>query len=144
MTLKDPATIQLYTAEPYGFGNDLAHWSNHVTKLIMSYKANEHWTASTSLRVYWDFPGASGLAQYCNDSLGLAFTDPGFNDAFGTNAYLDLGLVYSLMTNLSIRFDAYNVLGWIDEDLSKRNYILRPWEYRIEASALAMSIQHSF
>jgi hypothetical protein len=143
MTLKDPATIQGYTAEPYGFGNDLAHWSNHVTKLIMLYKANERLTASTSLRVYWDFPGARDIVQYYNDSLGVAYTDPGFNDAFGTNAYLDFGLVYSLMTDLSIRFDAYNVLGWIDEDLSKRNYILRPWEYRIEASALAMSLQYS-
>jgi hypothetical protein len=110
----------------------------------MLYKANERWTASTMLRVYWGFPGASDMVQYCNDSLGVAYTDPGFNDAFGTNAYLDFSLVYSLMTKLSIRFDAYNLLGWIDEDLSKRNYILRPWEYRIEASALAMSIQYSF
>ncbi len=141
----DTITVQQgYTAEPYGFGNDLAQWSNHVTKLIMLYKANERLTASTMLRVYWDFPGARDLVQYYNESLGLAFTDPGFNDAFGTNAYLDFGLVYNLMTKLSIRFDAYNVLGWIDEDLSKRNYILRPWEYRIEASAMAMSLQYSF
>ncbi len=143
MTLDTITVQQGYTAEPYGFGNDLAMWSNHVTKLIMLYKANERWTASTMLRVYWDFPGARDLVQYYN-SLGAAFTDPGFNDAFSTNAYLDFGLVYSLMTRLSIRFDAYNVLGWIDEDLSKRNYILRPWEYRIDASALAVSIQYSF
>jgi len=141
----DTITVQQgYTAEPYGFGNDLAQWSNHVTKLIMLYKANERLTASTMLRVYWDFPGARDLVQYYDESLGVAFTDPGFNDAFGTNAYLDFGLVYSLMTKLSIRFDAYNVLGWIDEDLNKRNYILRPWEYRIEAPALAMSIQYGF
>ncbi len=141
----DTITVrQGYTAEPYGFGNDLANWSNHVTKLIMSYKTNEKWTASTSLRIYWGFPGARDMAQYSNDSLGVAYTDPGFNDAFGANTYLDFGLVYSLMTNLSIRFDAYNVLGLIDEDLNKRNYILRQWEYRIEAPALAISFRYSF
>ncbi len=143
MTLKDPATFQLYSAEPYGIGNDLANWSNHVTKLIMSYEANERWTASAMLRAYWDFQGASDLAQYYQ-SQGVAVTDPGFNDAFGTNAYLNFGLIYSPVTKLSIRLNAYNVLGWIDEDLSKRNYILKPWEYRNEASALAMSIQYGF
>jgi len=143
MTLRDPATSQQYSAEPYGVGNDLANWSNHVTKLTMLYEANERWTASAMLRVYWDFQGASDLAQYYN-SLGTPVTDPGFNDAFGTNAYLNLGLVYSPATKLSIRLDAYNVLGWIDEDLNKRNYILRPWEYRIEAPALATSLQYRF
>lgn len=143
MTLNDPTTNQSYSAEPYGVGNDLANWSNHVTKLTMSYEANERWTASMMLRVYWDFPGASDLAQYKN-SQGEAVTDPGFDDAFGTNAYLNFGLVYSPTTKLSIRFHAYNVLGWLDEDLNKRNYIMRPWEYRIEAPALAMSLQYSF
>jgi hypothetical protein len=35
--------------------------------------------------------------------------------------------------------DFYNVLGWIDEDLNKRNYLNRLSEYRAEAAALALT-----
>jgi hypothetical protein len=146
--LVDPTLIQGISAAPYGFGNDFANWSNHLTKFAWARNVDPYTNLSTSLRVYWGFPGARDLAQY-NETLAtpsgsIAQADPGYDNAFGANIFLDMGYQRRLSDHLSWRLDLYNVLGWIDIDLNKRNYINRVSDYRPEAAAVGVSATANF
>ena len=140
--LETPTTIQGITAEPYGYGHDLANWANHITKLAVIQDLNKHWTASTSLRVYWGFPGAKDLANWNgaqNPPLGYALADPGYDAAYGPSVYWNVGLEYRPMKHLTVRADAFNILGWFDKTLNKRLYYFRGSDYSVEAAAVAIS-----
>jgi len=144
--LARPGLVQGVTAEPYGFGSDLAGWSPHITKLYAAHDLDDWWTASTSLRVYWGFPGDEDLAEY-NQTIGnrsLPFTDPGFDKAWRGSYFLDFGLERKFAADRGVaRLDLYNVLGWIDRDLNKRN-VLRRASWRDEAAALGFSVRWEF
>ncbi|HYO26308.1 MAG TPA: TonB-dependent receptor [Lacipirellulaceae bacterium] len=148
-SLVDPALIQGISAQPYGFGDDFANWSNHLTKLAVARDLSEKANLSGSLRVYWAFPGARDLAQY-NQTLGPAYSgsiaqaDPGYDKAFEANVYLDTGYQYRWTEHITWRADLYNVLGWFDIDLNKRNYINRVSDYRPEAAAAGLSATISY
>jgi iron complex outermembrane receptor protein len=150
--LMDPTLIQGISAAGYGFGNDLANWSNHLTKLYLSRDLDECWSVSGSLRVYWDFPGARDLTDFNNaralgplgPSTSIGLSDPGYEKAFRANVYLNGGLERKLGCCGAIRLDLYNVLGWFDKDLNKRNYINRVSEYRSEAAAVGLSMRMDF
>ena len=60
------------------------------------------------------------------------------------NAYLNLGLERKICNYGAIRLDMFNVLGWIDKDVNKRNYLVRVGAYRSEAAALALSARFEF
>lgn len=142
-SLENPTLIQGISAEPYGFGNDFANWSNNLTKIAMARDMCNGSNLSASLRVYWGFPGAEDLARY-NESLpspsgSIAQADPGYKKAFGPDMFLDFGYQQRWNQNLSWRVDLYNVLGWCDIDLNKRNYINRLGTYRPEAAAVGLS-----
>ncbi len=144
-SLVDPVLIQGISAQPYGFGDDFANWSNNLTKLAVARDMSENVNISSSLRVYWGFPGARDLAMY-NETLApsysgsIAQADPGYDKAFEANVYLDAGYQYRWTENLSWRFDLYNMLGWFDIDLNKRNYINRVADYRPEAAAAGLTV----
>ena len=129
------------------FGPHLANWSPHLTKLYVVREIDCCWSASGSLRIYWAFPGARDLTEYNNyllastgtPSAGLGLSDPGYDKAFGGNYYLDFGLERKIRDRSAVRLDLYNVLGWLDQDLNKRNYLNRLSEYRSEAAALALT-----
>lgn len=144
--LRDPTVVQGITAEPYGFGKDLAGWSPHITKLYLAHDLSCDWTASSSLRVYWGFPGDEDLAEY-NQTVGnrsLPFTDPGFDEAWRGSYFLDFGLQRKFACDRGVaRLDLYNVLGWIDKDLNKRN-TLRRASWRNEAPAIGLSARWEF
>ncbi|MEE8587214.1 MAG: hypothetical protein V3T83_20430, partial [Acidobacteriota bacterium] len=147
--LLDSQTIQGISAEPYGFGNDLANWSNHLTKLLARFRPHPRLWASTSLRVYWGFPGAQDLVRFNNQvfeetgnsSQSIGLSDPGFEEGFGANAYLNAGLEFQAGPKLWLRFDAFNVLGWADPKLNKRNFLNRISEYRSEAPSIAIGFR---
>lgn len=145
--LLDPTEPQGITAEPYGFGRDLAGWSPHITKLYLARELDDVWTASSALRVYWGFPGDADLAEY-NRSIGnnnlLPITDPGFKKTFRGSYFLDFGLQRQFACGRGVaRLDLYNVLGWIDQDLNKRN-MLRRASWRDEAAAIGLSARWQF
>ncbi len=150
--LDNPANLQGYSSRPYGFGDELANWSPNLTKLFAMHDLDACWSASSSLRVYWGFPGGLDQALHnaqiladtgrANASLGLV--DPGNTDPFQANVYWDCGLERRLTKSSAIRLDLYNILGWFDIDLNKRNYILRPSEWRAEAPAVALSGRFEF
>ena len=145
--LVNPANIQGFSSSPYGFGDELANWSPNLTKLYVSHDINCCWSMSSSLRVYWGFPGAKDQARHNQqifDMTGtpngsLAFVDPGHTDPFKANVYWNAGLERRFSDHFTVRADLYNILGWLDIELNKRNYILRPSEYRAEAAAVGIS-----
>ncbi len=143
-SLREPDLIQGISAEPYGYGDSFANWSPNVTKIAMARDLGCGSNLSSSLRAYWGFPGAEDLAEY-NQSLdpnfsgSIAQADPGYTEAFGPNVYLDFGYQQRWNKHLSWRVDLYNVLGWCDIELNKRNYINRLGSYRSEAAAVGLS-----
>ncbi len=147
-SLADPQlTIQNISAEPYGYGNDLANWFNHATKLFLTWHVNERLDWNTSLRVYWSLPGGEDLSDYNKAVLG---GDPsvalaqGSDQAFGTSAFLNTGLQYRWSRHLSVSVTGYNLLGLIDEDLNKKNYFQRTSQYRVLAPSVALKLNYRF
>ncbi|WP_182867398.1 TonB-dependent receptor plug domain-containing protein [Rhodopirellula sp. JC639] len=146
--LPDLSRNQGITAEPYGFGSDLVSWSPQQTKLYANRNWNDLWSTSGSLRAYWGFPGDEDLANY-NASLPdpngfLPSADPGYKKAFRGSYFLDFGIQRNLCCGQGrMRLDFYNVLGWIDKDLNKRNVLRRAY-YRSEAAAIALTYQQKF
>jgi len=134
----------LTTAEPYGYGDDLANWSNHVTKITARRKLDEEWTADGSLRVYWGFPGARDFDEYDPSPVNFSVIEPGWEKAYRANVYLNLGLQYAPTPNLTVRIDGYNLLGIFDEDLNKRNYYNGHGDYRSHAPAVAFWLIYKF
>ncbi len=137
------------TAEPYGYGNDLANWSDHVTKLTGQYKIDDQWTLDGSLRVYWGFPGMRDYNRYnpyvmSDNPDALPVIEPGWEKAYRSNWYLNLGLQYRPSENLTVRLDGYNLLGLFDKDLNKRNYYSAPGDYRSHAAAVGLSLIYKF
>ncbi len=145
--LADVQIVQPWSAEPYGYGDDLSSWSNHISKLHISYTLNPQWKINSNCQIYWGFPGAEDQTEYNNENLvvpWLGLSDPGYSKAFRPNCYLDLGVEYQPWESLTLRFDAYNILGWIDKDINKRNYIERGSDYRSEAAALGLMLKYRF
>ncbi len=157
--LIDPTIIQGVSAYPYNvlfpndpFGRHLANWSPHLTKMFASHDLDDCWSVSSSLRIYWGFPGGQDLTEYNNILLdttgtaspGLGLSDPGYTKSFAGNYYLDFGFERRIRDRGALRLDLYNVLGWFDQDLNKRNYLNRLSEYRVEAAALALTVRLEF
>jgi len=156
----EPATY--ITAEPYGYGNDLTNWANHITKLILEHKLDEKWTFDASLRIYWKFPGMKDFDEYypytCRDAAasgtypeGGSYSDhpvieEGWKRAYRGNYYLNLGLQYKPSKDLTIGVNGYNLLGIFDKDLNKRNYIETKGagDFRSHAAAVGVSVTYKF
>ncbi len=148
--LVEPGTVQPWSAEPYGYGHSLAIWSENLTKLFASYNFTPEFSVDGSLQIYWGFPGAHDQTRYNNregtfpDSIGLGLSDSGYDKAFDGNYYLNLGTEYRFTPHWQARLDLFNILGWFDKDLNKRNYAERVSEYRSEAPSLGLSLRYSF
>jgi outer membrane receptor protein involved in Fe transport len=142
-TLVDPNLIQGISAAPYGFGDDFANWSNHISKIAIAKDIAEGTNVSTSLRVYYGFDGGRDLADYnrtlATPSGSISQADPGYNKSFRGNYFLDFGLQREWTEHITWRVDLYNVLGWWDINLNKRNYINRVDTYRPEAATVGLS-----
>lgn len=133
----------LITAEPFGFGNDIANWSNHITKAMIAYQLGDRLQLSSSLRYYWGFPGSEDYRdKYVAD--GASSVDADWEQGYDKQVFLNFGANYHLGEESSIRIDLYNVLGWIDKDYNKRA-VTDSWGfYRSEAAAFALSFTTNF
>jgi iron complex outermembrane receptor protein len=130
----------LVTAEPYGYGDDLANWSNHITKLTARQKLDERWTLDGSLRIYWGFPGMKDWNEYSQGPRPDPAIEEGWERAYRGNYYMDLGLQYQPNKNLTFRVDGYNLLGVFNKDLNKRNYYASYGDFRCYAPAVGVSV----
>ncbi|WED20794.1 TonB-dependent receptor plug domain-containing protein [Vibrio sp. JC009] len=139
-------TDQNISSEPYGYGNDFLNWSPHITKLNWRWYIKPELTMNSSLQVFWGFPGASDYARYNLENLqinGRTISD-GRQKAFRESVYLNTGLNYQVNDKLKAGLHFYNVLGWLDEDLNKRNRFIQMGQYRNEAAAAALSVRYEF
>jgi iron complex outermembrane receptor protein len=140
--------VQQISAAPYGFGSDLANQSPHLTKFAFHYDHCCHWSSDLSLRIYWTRPGDADVNAFVNARAVAQSrpqdirSDPGFFAAFRESAFLNYALNYRHNDHLTARLDLYNILGWFDRDLNKRNFILEGIStYRDEAAAIAATIR---
>lgn len=133
----------LTTAKPYGFGSDLANWSNHVSKVVARRDLGEGWSSDGSLRVYWGFPGRQDFDRYRASLTSHPVVQPDWEKTYRSNVYLNLGLQYQPRKNLTARLDGYNLLGIFDRDLNKRNYY-DAGSYRSHAPAIALWLIYQF
>jgi len=133
----------IITAAPYGYGDDLANWANHITKLTAQQKLDDKWTLDGSLRIYWGFPGLKDLNKYQASLTSDPVMEPGWDKAYRGNYYLDLGLQYKPSNDLTIGVYGYNLLGIFNLDLNKRNYLSDP-DYRCHAAAVGISLTYKF
>ena len=143
-----PAAGQGITAEPYGFGQDLAEWAPFITKLALVHDIGKRWTVSSSLVYYSGFPGAEDYANYnatlAKPATSAPLSDPGYTEPYGPNLYLNLGLEYRPSEKWTIRVDGYNLAALADEKLSKRNYYFRTSEFSAQPASLTVSARYRF
>jgi len=147
--LNDSGTVTFVTAEPYGFGDDLAFWSSHITKLNASYLLTDRWTLNGSMRIYWGFPGTKDYHDY--DANPLEYTgddyrvvEPGWEKDSRGSYYLNMGLQYKATEDLTARVDGYYLLGIFNSDLNKRGYWAGYGDYRSHAAAIGVSLKYKF
>ncbi len=146
LALEDGITHSELTAEPFGYGNDLANWSNHVTKLMVQQDLTSEWSLDSSLLVYWGYPGGKDFAEY-QESTGPGRYEPDFNDPFDHSVFLNLGVGYKPKENLEIRLDGYNILGWFQDDINKRRIGFNnnfPGSYRILPASIGVSLKYRY
>jgi outer membrane receptor for ferrienterochelin and colicins len=143
----EPGMDTVNTAYPYGYGLDLANWSNHISKIVGQRKLDEQWTFDGSFRVYWGFPGLRSYNEYMPGTMGPGSApaiEPGWEKGYRGNYYLNLGLQYQPCRSLTVRLDGYNLLGIFDRDLNKRNYYTSLGDYRSHAPAIALWLIYQF
>jgi len=165
-----PGQDTYITADPYGYGNDLTNWSNHITKLTAQHKLDDKWTFDASLRIYWGFPGMKNYDKYY-PYTGSGAADPtpnnvyepwnpapqpvygphasisdGWERSYRGSYYLDLGLQYKPKENLVINLTGYNLLGIFNKDFNKRNYVqvVGGGDFRSHAPAIGISLLYKF
>jgi outer membrane receptor for ferrienterochelin and colicins len=134
------------TAEPGGYGHDLADWYNNISKVRVHYQVDDKLSLDSSLIVYWDNPGGEDYAKMRRIASASNY-DPRSRDVFYNNWYLNLGLQYQYSKNLTLRMDAYDILGLFDQDLNKRNVGFnteRPAEVRIQPASLGFQLIYKF
>ena len=143
---RDTATQNL-SASPYGYGNDLANWSNHLTKLTARHELTDQWAVSASARIYWGYPGGEDLADYheedpvLNGTSNLLPLAEDSDEAFDASVFVNLGVEYKATDRLSFSAHGYNLLGLFDHKFNKRNQFQRTSQYRLEAPAFGMSVR---
>jgi iron complex outermembrane receptor protein len=134
------------TAAPNGYGNDLANWYNNITKLQVRYQLTEKMEFDSSLIAYWDNPGGEDWAKFRQAELATRYDDRS-EDVFYDSWFLNMGLEYRHSDNLSIRFDAYHILGWFEEELNTRRHsfnVHTPGMHRIIEPSFGVQVTYTF
>ena len=121
--LDNPSTDQFFTTEPYGYGNDLAAWHDHITKFNVSHNVTKQLNVNGSVVIYWGSQGHKDYLAYTRDHQSWDYTEGISNLRVGDPAYfLNLGLGYTFNKYFKIAVHAYDVLGLLDESFNHRDY----------------------
>lgn len=130
------------TAAPYDFGNDLDSWSNHISKVDLTYRLNDRWRTHGNLQYLWKFDGMGDQVAYRNSTLAedAQRTEPGWDDTFKKSVFLNLGIECKPSKHYTINLIGYHLLGLIDKDLNKQNYLGGFGGYRNLAPSIGIDI----
>jgi iron complex outermembrane receptor protein len=143
-----PPAGQAISAQPYGYGNDLANWAQFITKAVVQHDLSSRVTASTSAIHYSGFSGAKAYAAYASTfsvpPSAVPLSDPGFDTPYGPNLYWNAGLEFRATEDWDLRLDGYNLVAPMDKTLSKRNYYFRLSEFNVQPASLSLSIRYRF
>jgi len=121
--LDDPSTDQFFTTEPYGYGNDLAAWHDHITKFNASYNPTEKLNINGSFVIYWGSPGRKDYLSYTRDYQSWDYIAGVSDQKIGDPAYfLNLGLGYTFNKHLKVAVNAHHILGLLDKSFNQRDY----------------------
>jgi outer membrane receptor protein involved in Fe transport len=121
--LDNPATDQFFTTEPYGYGDDLAAWHDHITKFNASHDVTEQLNVNGSVVIYWGCPGREDYLAYTRVAQSWDYTEGASDQKIGDPAYfLNLGLGYTFSKHSQIAVNAHNVLGLFDKYYNHRDY----------------------
>jgi len=135
----------ILSSEPFGYGDDLANWSNHITKVVGTYRITEQWNVSGNTRIYWGFPGAKSYAKYVTDSRSPYSREPGYDDPYGPSVFVGLGVQYQPEESLTLRLDGHDLLGLVDKKYNKTLYGFNSYaDYRSSAPAVSFSLSYKF
>jgi len=138
---------QSFSAQPYGFGDDIASWWQHSFKLAYSFDYTQKSSFDISLRYLAGLQGLKDLAAYYNTDQfeeealkrGVA---RGYDKAFRPSAFVNLGTSYMVNDSITLRLEGQNILGLLDKNLNKRNFLAgRGADYRAEAAAITLGVQ---
>jgi iron complex outermembrane receptor protein len=132
------------TAKPAGFGDDLASWSNHISKITASYAIKERWSINSSLRYYWGYPGSQDFRDKYIAEGSTGRVDADWDEGYGKQVFLNIGSSYQLTEDSNLQLNFYNVLGLIDKDYNKRHFTDSWGFYRSEAAAFALTLDMAF
>jgi iron complex outermembrane receptor protein len=140
-----PPGGQAITAQPYGYGNNLAEWAPYITKFALVQNIGKRWTASSSLVHYSGFPGARDFAAYAATlptlPSAMPSSDPGYDTPYGPNLYVNSGVEFRPADHWAVRLDGYNLAALADKTLSKRNYYFRLSEFSVQSASAALSLR---
>ncbi len=111
-----------HSVAPFGYGDDLQNWFNNITKIHAMYEFDEQWSIDGSLICNWDNPGGEDTVDYAimEQTNPWRRNDTEDEAPFGPHFYMNFGIEYRHSKNLLFRFDAHNVLGWLDTDVNLR------------------------
>lgn len=133
------------TAAPNGYGNSLNGYASHQTKLSVQGNWSAHTAWWLGYIYYHDFAGTQDRQRMLDDrrvASGLAPTvAPGRNESAGPNHYLHAGLSWRLDPSTTVDLHGFNLLGLLDRDYNKRNYLNNVSQYRLLAPSLAVSLR---
>jgi iron complex outermembrane receptor protein len=147
---------QDFSAYPYGKGKYVTAWSDWQTKFSYRKMISDTFSVDTSLRIFWQFNGAKDWGDYNREQAHLVVepskkldyfklsSESGYDKMSGTSAYLNVGVSNYFSKKLLLRIDLHNILGWLDEDLNKRNVLKRTADYRILSPAVNLTIAYEF
>jgi iron complex outermembrane receptor protein len=150
-TLDELSIQNNISASEYGYGDDLANWNNHITKLRLNYKIKHNLKWVNSLRILWGMDGAQDMSDYNIDTNGatdrkyiLPYYEDDNTKAYEESIYLNTALIWKYNKSTTISLNAYNILGLFDEDYNKRNFFQTTSQYTDAAPSLSVGLNYKF
>lgn len=143
-----PAAGQAITAQPYGYGDDLAEWAPFITKLSILHDVGRKLTLSAALIHYSGFPGGQDFADYAATFAAapsaMPSSDPGYTEPYGPNLFVHAGIEFHATEGLTLQANGYNLAALADETLSKRNFYFRLSEFNVQPASVTLSARYRF
>jgi hypothetical protein len=146
----NPGVQTLISAANLGYGYDLANWPSQITKLTAHQQLTRKWSVDCSAQVEWGEPGSQDFEDYLNahppNGPGTPTSSvPGWNP-YGINCFINAGIQFEINSHATLRFDAYNIIGWFDQSLTRRTFEGGDFEgeYRAETPSLGLTLRYEF